>query len=121
VNRDPIGYDGSPWNLYEYVGSQPTYWEDPSGLITWKEFWRNYSHYDDFGNSAPADPAWLNHGNEVCFAVSLVAGSVAVTKQCLKQCVKKKAKEKLKEQLRKRNEKIWEQQLLRRRGGPPYN
>ena len=32
INRDPIGYDGSPWNLYEYVGSRPTILLDPLGL-----------------------------------------------------------------------------------------
>ncbi|MCA9232782.1 MAG: RHS repeat-associated core domain-containing protein, partial [Planctomycetales bacterium] len=33
VNRDPIGYEGSPWNLYEYVGSRATIELDPSGQI----------------------------------------------------------------------------------------
>jgi len=32
VTRDPIGYEGSPWNLYEYVGSTPTSLLDSSGL-----------------------------------------------------------------------------------------
>jgi len=31
VNRDPIGYIGSPWNLYEYVNSTPVISLDPSG------------------------------------------------------------------------------------------
>ncbi len=31
-SRDPIGYEGSPWNLFEYVGGQPTVGLDPSGL-----------------------------------------------------------------------------------------
>ena len=32
VNRDPIGYYGSPFNLYEYVFGMPTYGTDPYGL-----------------------------------------------------------------------------------------
>jgi hypothetical protein len=31
-SRDPIGYEGSPWNLYEFNFSAPTDWVDPSGL-----------------------------------------------------------------------------------------
>ena len=31
MNRDPIGYRGSKWNLYEYVASNPTRYVDPSG------------------------------------------------------------------------------------------
>ncbi|QDV45072.1 tRNA3(Ser)-specific nuclease WapA precursor [Stieleria neptunia] len=30
-SRDPIGYEGSPWNLYEYVNGQPTTNVDPTG------------------------------------------------------------------------------------------
>ena len=32
--RDPIGYEGSPWDLYEYCGSFPLASTDSSGLIT---------------------------------------------------------------------------------------
>ena len=32
VSRDPIGYNGSQWNLYEYVGGMPTIELDPMGL-----------------------------------------------------------------------------------------
>ena len=32
MNRDPTEYKGSPWNLYEYVLSNPVYYIDPSGL-----------------------------------------------------------------------------------------
>ncbi|MGV3485149.1 MAG: RHS repeat-associated core domain-containing protein [Planctomycetaceae bacterium] len=31
VSRDPIGYRGSPWNVYEYVRSSPPTRVDPSG------------------------------------------------------------------------------------------
>ncbi len=37
-SRDPIGFEGSTWNLFEYVGSQPMIGSDPSGLAysqTW--------------------------------------------------------------------------------------
>ena len=33
-SRDPIGYDGSPWNLYEYVNGNPINLLDPFGLET---------------------------------------------------------------------------------------
>ena len=32
VSRDPIGYDGSKSNLYEYVGGRPFFYVDPNGL-----------------------------------------------------------------------------------------
>jgi RHS repeat-associated protein len=38
VSRDPITYVGSKWNLYEYVGSSPYIFRDPSGFRTWGEF-----------------------------------------------------------------------------------
>jgi RHS repeat-associated protein len=31
-SRDPIGFEGSRWNLYAYVGGRPVYTGDPSGL-----------------------------------------------------------------------------------------
>jgi len=30
--RDPIGFDGSEWGLYEYCGAKPLDWFDPTGL-----------------------------------------------------------------------------------------
>ena len=35
VNRDPIGYDGSQWNLYEYVNGMPIRYVDPEGKKKW--------------------------------------------------------------------------------------
>ncbi|MBI2481868.1 MAG: RHS repeat-associated core domain-containing protein [Planctomycetia bacterium] len=32
LRRDPMGYAGSEWNLYEYVDAKPTYYVDPMGL-----------------------------------------------------------------------------------------
>ena len=29
--QDPLGFHGSPWNLYEYVRSNPTFFVDPAG------------------------------------------------------------------------------------------
>jgi RHS repeat-associated protein len=33
MRRDPIGFEGSEWGLYEYVGGCPLVYFDPSGLI----------------------------------------------------------------------------------------
>jgi hypothetical protein len=33
LSRDPIGYEGSQWNLYEYVSSSPLFALDPFGLV----------------------------------------------------------------------------------------
>lgn len=33
TKRDPIGFEGSKWNLYEYVTSRPTIASDPLGLV----------------------------------------------------------------------------------------
>ena len=35
LTRDPIGYQESDWNLYEYVRSKPTLTRDPNGLWCW--------------------------------------------------------------------------------------
>jgi RHS repeat-associated protein len=35
VSRDPIGYEGSEWSLYEYVGGNPINRQDPKGLDYW--------------------------------------------------------------------------------------
>jgi uncharacterized protein RhaS with RHS repeats len=32
LTRDPIGYEGSEWGLYEYVDSSPLVYVDPTGL-----------------------------------------------------------------------------------------
>ncbi|MEM7477703.1 MAG: RHS repeat-associated core domain-containing protein [Planctomycetota bacterium] len=32
LSRDPIGFEGSQWNLYEYVNCAPLAWTDPFGL-----------------------------------------------------------------------------------------
>ena len=35
-SRDPIGYEGSPWSLYEFVGGNPSNYMDATGsLRTW--------------------------------------------------------------------------------------
>jgi RHS repeat-associated protein len=35
LGRDPIGYDGSEWNLFEYVDSRTLVGKDPSGTSVW--------------------------------------------------------------------------------------
>jgi RHS repeat-associated protein len=35
INRDPIEYTGSPYNLYEYVQSDPAKARDPMGEFPW--------------------------------------------------------------------------------------
>ena len=40
LGRDPIGFEGSPWNLCEYVNGQPVIGVDPSGLATDDEPYR---------------------------------------------------------------------------------
>ena len=37
-SRDPIGYEGSEWNLYEYVSSNPLESTDPFGLQAFNVF-----------------------------------------------------------------------------------
>lgn len=39
MNRDPIGYAGSEWCLYELVSSQVTFRSDPFGLWGWDGDW----------------------------------------------------------------------------------
>ena len=39
LGRDPIGYEGSEWGLYEYVNSQPMVGLDPTGLEGWGGIW----------------------------------------------------------------------------------
>jgi len=54
VNRDPIGYEGSKWNLYEYVGGMPLKYWDPSGLAWWPpSTWPIFNPPP----AAPVDPA----------------------------------------------------------------
>ena len=38
--RDPIGFDGSEWNLYSYVDSRPLLGLDPSGLKNCMADWK---------------------------------------------------------------------------------
>lgn len=33
-SRDPIGYEGSPWNLYEYLNGLPLLGTDPTGQVS---------------------------------------------------------------------------------------
>jgi RHS repeat-associated protein len=50
VTKDPIGFEGGDYNLYNYVGGNPVNNNDPYGLFQWVNpitYWRdlyNYSH-----------------------------------------------------------------------------
>ncbi len=39
ISEDPIGFGGGDANLYRYVGNQSTTRVDPSGLLTWEDYW----------------------------------------------------------------------------------
>ncbi len=52
VTRDPIGYRGSPYNLYEYVHSKPAILTDPSGQFAGVD----YGLYCGFSNRGPGVP-----------------------------------------------------------------
>ena len=66
LTRDPIGYDGSDWSLYEYVESRPVDGSDPNGLLTREECrqacqslnWpdRRYECYDNCDKRFPPSP-----------------------------------------------------------------
>jgi RHS repeat-associated protein len=47
-SRDPIGYEGSPWNLYEQMGGQSISMLDPSGEL--------YGRYCGFLRTGPGFP-----------------------------------------------------------------
>ncbi len=38
ISRDPIGFKGSEWSLYEYVESNPLRYTDPTGMVWWWPF-----------------------------------------------------------------------------------
>ncbi len=37
MSRDPIGFEGGDWNLYEYVGNEPVDWIDEVGYYRHKQ------------------------------------------------------------------------------------
>ena len=53
--RDPIGYDGSPFNLYDFVDSQPVFKTDPSG----QSVCDGYDDYDDPSPCFPQSLCWM--------------------------------------------------------------
>jgi RHS repeat-associated protein len=66
LSRDPIGYAGSQWNLYEYVSSDPLSGLDPLGLVRWGiHVWLytgNWSVEDDVWEAA-TDAAGDSYSN----------------------------------------------------------
>lgn len=87
---DPIAVYHDGMNLYQYVRSNPILLTDPSGLAPPPSFWDQYFYFCEWGNSAPADPFWMNWGGEVG-DVAAVAGSLGAG--IAKKCCKKAAKE----------------------------
>jgi RHS repeat-associated protein len=52
VSRDPIGFEGSQWSLYEYVSSSPSVYNDPTGMfLGWG--YGNYCDWSLRGQSGP--------------------------------------------------------------------
>ena len=107
VNRDPIGYLGGT-NLYNYVLNDPIYYVDPYGFEVEDPgffdpggFWDNYCYFDSWGGNAPADPAWMNYGKEVCDVVVITTCVGGVAKECGKKCTKKVIKKCVKKRKRK--------------------
>jgi len=63
VNRDPIGYEGSRWNLYEYGADNPITNKDPLGLDCESDFqdetlWCNYDDIACNRDCLANDPPW---------------------------------------------------------------
>ncbi|MBY0588905.1 RHS repeat-associated core domain-containing protein [bacterium] len=67
ISRDPIGYEGSQWNLYEYVGGRPEDLTDATGLTPNEGRWimcggrmqfcpPNHGCYDGVIKPVPPDP-----------------------------------------------------------------
>jgi RHS repeat-associated protein len=105
LSEDPIGFTAGDVNLYRYVGNGPVNGTDPSGLQTYPlpagpggspigQPWPGspkpspwpsgpsgpslYCHYLTPGNSAPADPWYLNWGSEAGFGTGIVTGGGAI-------------------------------------------
>ena len=83
--RDPIGFEGSKWNLYEFLGSQITSTIDPSGLA--------FCHVREFVNCALLKCVQLNiqafHCAAICVAVHRRPG-VGRTR-CMYYCLASRA------------------------------
>jgi RHS repeat-associated protein len=67
MGRDPIGYDGSPFDLYEFLLSNPIRYTDPTGLITsvgeaWAEglLWGNLYSIKTWLTASSKDGCQLN-------------------------------------------------------------
>ena len=72
LTRDPIGYEGSEWNLYQYLNSSPLYKMDPSGLKwTWGAVPRSAACFD----AAISAHDWCTaRRNFMCGTACLIAG-----------------------------------------------
>jgi RHS repeat-associated protein len=80
ITRDPIGYEGSQWNLYEYVGGRPLVSLDPDGTDIYVERGNNSGNLlnDTFHKSICVD-TWDSCCDELptgkrCFSFGEVEG-----------------------------------------------
>lgn len=67
ISEDPIGFVGGQTDLYGYVGNSPNRFSDPSGLIPWREGWKELMKVakDKGKNYLPDDAKqWLNKNTE---------------------------------------------------------
>ena len=64
INRDPIGYDGSEYNLYEYVGGMPTGFVDPNGLRQYKCHCSTYDYLPGLGAHFTKKDIIINAAND---------------------------------------------------------
>jgi RHS repeat-associated protein len=59
LSRDPIGYVGSRWGLYEYVNSKVLKFVDPTGLSSWWDWYYNGNgRYRDLSEDPAIYDAW---------------------------------------------------------------
>ncbi len=70
-SRDPIGFEGSEWNLYEYVNSKPFRLVDPSGL-------------EAMDTNTGVDPSKANPVGNTC--LTTIWYPVNNLEQCLDSC-----------------------------------
>jgi RHS repeat-associated protein len=98
VSRDPIGYEGSQWNLYEYVGGNAQSGLDPMGNAnlwnpwtwttsgnTWGEYFDPRVGYQGFGShyvEGLRDPSQMDNdlqlAHHFCKGVAVGSGTTVV-------------------------------------------
>jgi RHS repeat-associated protein len=119
LTRDPIAYLGDSTNLYEYTFSMPLIYVDPTGLRPPPSGLECYLYYSEWGNSAPADPWWMNWGAEAGDVAAIAGGAGAAIRKCVQKCAKKK----LQKEIAKEAADEFFKSPMRdpRKNIPPYN